>query len=38
MAERFVPVALRVVGIFCMAVGVGFFVAAWIYDIWYLGG
>lgn len=38
IAREVVPVALRIVGIFCMAVGVGFFIGAWIYSMRYLGG
>lgn len=37
-ARNAVPVVLRIVGLFCVAMGFGFFLAAWIYDMRYLGG
>ncbi len=37
-SSNVVPLAMQVMGIFCMAVGVGFFIGAWIYEVRYLGG
>ena len=36
MTARDVPVALRLMGIFCIVAGVTFFAWAWIYEMKYL--
>ena len=40
-AREVVPVALRIVGLFCIAAGAGFMVGAWVYErtcLWSIGG
>ena len=37
-AREVVPLALRLAGLAAIAVGVGFWIGAWVYEARYLGG